>query len=98
MIFWFGVCLLSPCYSQDATGGPDTKQRGFEVSFAPGARDAAGHLLGGTEVRSLVAHAGKLFAGNGYWEDEIRRLPGRRDCSYWTDPAADGAWTTYLTS
>ncbi len=76
VIFWFGVGLLSPCYSQDATGGVDTKQRGFEVSFAPGTRDQAGHLLGGTEVRTLVAHAGKLFAGNGYWEDESEGSQG----------------------
>src|SRR5271156_800363 len=26
--------------------------------------------VGGTEVRSLVAHGGKLYAGNGYWEDQ----------------------------
>jgi hypothetical protein len=26
--------------------------------------------VGGTEIRSLVAHGGKLYAGNGYWEDE----------------------------
>ena len=26
--------------------------------------------MGGTEMRTLVAHAGKLFAGNGYWMDE----------------------------
>jgi hypothetical protein len=26
--------------------------------------------MGGTEMRSLVAHAGMLFAGNGYWKDE----------------------------
>jgi len=76
VIFWFGVGLLSPCYSQEATGAADTKQRGFEVSFAPGARDQAGHLLGGTEVRTLVAHAGKLFAGNGYWEDQSESSQG----------------------
>ena len=76
VIFWFGVGFLSPCYSQEATGGLDAKQRGFEVSFAPGARDQAGHLLGGTEVRTLVAHAGKLFAGNGYWEDESEGSQG----------------------
>ena len=69
-ICWLGVGLLSPCYSQDATGAADTQQRGFEVSFMPGARDQAGHFMGGTEIRSLVGHAGKLFAGNGYWEDE----------------------------
>ena len=59
---------LSPSYSQEATGGADTQQ-GFEVSFAPGARDQAGNFMGGTEIRTLVGHAGKLFAGNGYWED-----------------------------
>ena len=26
--------------------------------------------MGGTEIRALVAHAGKLFAGNGYWTDQ----------------------------
>jgi hypothetical protein len=25
--------------------------------------------MGGTEIRILTAHAGKLYAGNGYWED-----------------------------
>ena len=68
-IYWLGVGHLSPCYSQDATSGADTQPQGFEVSFAPGARDQAGTFMGGTEIRSLVGHAGKLFAGNGYWED-----------------------------
>jgi hypothetical protein len=35
-----------------------------------GSRDDAGHFMGGTEMRVLAAHAGKLYAGNGYWEDE----------------------------
>ena len=68
-IYWLSVGLLSPCYSQEATGGADTQRQGFEVSFAPGTRDEAGNFMGGTEIRSLVGHAGKLFAGNGYWED-----------------------------
>jgi hypothetical protein len=46
---------------------------GFEVSFQPGSRDGAGRFMGGTEMRVLAAHGGKLFAGNGYWED----TPGR---------------------
>src|SRR5271165_6048313 len=70
VIYWFGVGLLSPCYSQDATGAADTQRQRFEFSFAPGTRDQAGNFMGGTEIRSLVGHAGKLFAGNGYWEDE----------------------------
>src|SRR5258708_17696178 len=41
----------------------------FQVSYAAGARDEAGRFAGGTEMRLLVAHAGRLYAGNGYWED-----------------------------
>jgi hypothetical protein len=41
----------------------------FEVSFQPGSRDSAGRFMGGTEMRVLAAHAGRLYAGNGYWED-----------------------------
>jgi len=46
---------------------------GFDVSFSAGARDGAGRFAGGTEMRLLIGHAGKLYAGNGYWEDR----PGR---------------------
>src|SRR5215472_2851154 len=49
---------------------------GFEVSFQPGSRDGAGRFMGGTEMRVLAAHGGKLFAGNGYWEDTPGRQPG----------------------
>src|SRR5215471_16725211 len=41
----------------------------FEVSYQPGSRDDAGRFMGGTEMRVLAGHAGKLYAGNGYWED-----------------------------
>ncbi len=41
----------------------------FVPSYIAGARDEAGRFAGGTEMRQLVAHAGKLYAGNGYWED-----------------------------
>jgi hypothetical protein len=41
----------------------------FTVSFTPGSRDEAGRFMGGTEMRVLATHAGKLYAGNGYWED-----------------------------
>jgi hypothetical protein len=48
---------------------------GFAVSFEAGSRDDAGRFMGGTEMRVLAGHAGKLYAGNGYWED--RPGPGR---------------------
>src|SRR6516225_4089754 len=41
----------------------------FEVSYQPGSGDGAGRFMGGTEMRVFAAHAGKLYAGNGYWED-----------------------------
>ncbi len=41
----------------------------FQLSFAAGSPDAAGRFAGGTELRLLTAHDGRLFAGNGYWED-----------------------------
>jgi len=40
-----------------------------EVSYTAGGRDPSGVFMGGTELRTLVAHGGKLYAGNGYWED-----------------------------
>ena len=44
-------------------------ERAFDISYSAGARDAAGSFMGGTEIRVLTAHGGKLYAGNGYWED-----------------------------
>jgi hypothetical protein len=45
-------------------------QAQLNLSYSAGTLDAANHFMGGTEMRSLVPHAGKLFAGNGYWEDQ----------------------------
>jgi hypothetical protein len=41
----------------------------FQVSYAAGGKDGAGIFMGGTELRLLTAYNGKLYAGNGYWED-----------------------------
>ena len=56
-----GAVVAAPCAQIRADD--------FQISFAAGARDAAGRFAGGTEMRLLTAHAGKLYAGNGYWED-----------------------------
>jgi hypothetical protein len=65
---------------------------GFEVSFQPGSRDGVGRFMGGTEMRVLAAHGGKLFAGNGYWED----TPGRHSRGTLSSgmPAASIRWMT----
>jgi hypothetical protein len=57
----FGVVIAMPCGQVRADG--------FQVSYAAGARDADGRFAGGTEMRLLATHAGRLYAGNGYWED-----------------------------
>src|SRR5258707_12131181 len=41
----------------------------FQVSYTAGSRDEAGRFAGGTEMRLLTTHEGRLYAGNGYWED-----------------------------
>ena len=59
-ILLFGALLLA---AQQA------RAEDYQPSYPVGSRDAQGNYLGGTEMRLLVEHAGKLFAGNGYWED-----------------------------
>lgn len=44
----------------------------FDVSYVAGTRDSAGGVMGGTEIRNLVVHDGRLFAANGYWKDTPR--------------------------
>jgi hypothetical protein len=61
--------LLSACKSREVAIVAVAPQETFAVSFAPGSRDDAGLFMGGTEMRVLAAHSGKLYAGNGYWED-----------------------------
>jgi hypothetical protein len=52
-----------------ALGACHARGEEFQLSYRAGSRDPSGQFLGGTEMRLLVAHGGKLFAGNGYWED-----------------------------
>jgi hypothetical protein len=56
--------------SQEAPGAAAEALKPFDYTFTAGSRDAAGRFMGGTEMRVLAAHAGKLYAGNGYWEDQ----------------------------
>jgi hypothetical protein len=56
-----GAVVAAPC--------TQIRANNFQISFVAGSRDAAGRFAGGTEMRLLTAHAGRLYAGNGYWED-----------------------------
>ncbi len=63
------VALVSACTSLESPTVAVAPPEPFAVSFAAGARDDTGRFMGGTEMRVLAAHGGKLYAGNGYWED-----------------------------
>lgn len=63
----------------------------FRTSFIAGGRDPAGHFAGGTEMRLLTDHAGKLYAGNGYWEDRPGR-EGPQGAQILVLDAPDGHW------
>lgn len=64
---------------------------GFQISYVAGGRDAAGRFMGGTEMRVLAAQLGKLFAGNGYWEDRPG-WEGPRGAQILVLDRPDGAW------
>lgn len=44
-------------------------------NYRAGGYDKGGNFMGGTELLSLVVHQGRLFAGNGYWNDERWKGP-----------------------
>jgi hypothetical protein len=52
-----------------AVSGSARSDGDFRLAFAAGSVDTSGRFMGGTEIRVLAAHGGKLYAGNGYWED-----------------------------
>jgi hypothetical protein len=63
----------------------------FQISYSAGSRDPAGRFAGGTEMRLLTPHGGRLYAGNGYWED--RPGPeGPQGAQILVLDAPDGRW------
>src|SRR5579859_818010 len=61
--FALTACTGAPVQSGDA------KVSDFAISYAAGSTDVDGRFMGGTELRALAAYRGRLYAGNGYWED-----------------------------
>lgn len=84
---WLGLALLAAAPPAIAAG----TQGGYEVSYVAGVRDAAGRFLGGTELRSLVAHRDRIYAGIGYWEDRPG-LEGRQGAAIAVLDSAKAAW------
>lgn len=71
----------------------DSGDKGFRMSYLSGGLDPDGHFLGGTEVRALAAFDGKMFAGNGFWNET---LDGTEDPNHGAQvlvlDKADGLW------
>ena len=66
-----GVAVLVLLWHLHASmSNAQAPQGAFAASFIAGSRDEAGRFMGGTEMRVLAAHGGRLFAGNRYWEDQ----------------------------
>ena len=67
------LCAAAAAFAQSPTAG------GWEQSFKAGMiAESTGKPIGGTEIVHLVAHKGRLYAGNGYWMDPRGReaIPG----------------------
>src|ERR1700736_6764539 len=95
LIFGGGCGALSACDIPGSASNGDE----FQLSFAAGSRDSAGHFIGGTEVRVLTGHDGKLYAGNGYWEDRPGpEGPQGARSSFSTSLARAGEWIIPLMS
>jgi hypothetical protein len=60
----FGA-MIGHAHAAGVRGYPPT----YNVVLAPGYYDQGGHFVGGTELRALVVHTGKIYAANGYWLD-----------------------------
>jgi len=66
------ICTAATAFAQSQT------VNGWEQSFKAGMIDeSTGKPIRGTEIVHLVAHKGRLYAGNGYWMDTrgYRRIP-----------------------
>lgn len=61
------MVAMTDCTSADH---PDTN---ITISYRAGIHDPDRHYAGGTEMRVMAVHDGKLYAGNGYWEDMSER-------------------------
>jgi len=61
--------IVSSFVAAASLGADQDFARDFQLSYTAGKRDDAGQFMGGTEIRVLAAHDGRLYAGNGYWKD-----------------------------
>jgi hypothetical protein len=63
------VLAMVTCIAAGKLSSAAASDGEYRMSFLAGGHDDAGRHMGGTELRVLATHGGRLFAGNGYWED-----------------------------
>jgi hypothetical protein len=63
------TAVMAACAEGGRTDRGTPSEGAFRISFVAGSRNGSGRFMGGTELRILADHDGRLFAGNGYWED-----------------------------
>jgi arylformamidase len=64
----------------------------MKQNYRAGGNDAAGKLMGGTELNFLLPFAGKLFALNGYWRHDTTRADQFTGPQILVKDSANGAW------
>jgi hypothetical protein len=71
------IIILSSCKKNSDTINlitPPTTLTEWSKSYDPGYLDNNGKFAGGNEIMQIVAHKGKLYAGNSYWmEPDINK-------------------------
>ncbi len=76
-VVFFRLVLYPQAVAEKISTPPATEP--YSLSYAAGRYDQSRNFLGGTELISLVAFQGKLYAGIGYWMDQPRLFPLRFD-------------------
>jgi len=90
------VVLAAAC-AVLAAGTTRGRADDFQVSYTAGSRDEAGRFAGGTEMRVLTTHEGRLYAGNGTGRTALERRD-RKAHKSWSSmrPAGAGGSITHL--
>ena len=67
--FWIWLIIIIVLMPYVATAA------GWRQSYQAGYTDGTGKFCGGSEIMHIVPHKGRLYAFNGYWEDERWKSP-----------------------
>lgn len=65
-----GIAALAACAQRPDQSSSVLSRLQFTKDYFPGARDANGQFMGGTEALWLAGFQGKLYAGIGYGQDQ----------------------------